>query len=197
MNAMQKLTREDLYSLEQYSDLRDEFRQQVMAHKRNRRVALGTNAALYFEDRLTMQYQVQEMLRIERIFEAEGIDEELDAYNPLIPDGSNWKATFMVEFPEAEERRAMLRQLRGIEDFVYMQVDGFARVFAIADEDLDRSDETKTSAVHFMRFELPAEQVTALKKGAAIGAGIEHDNYRVEIASIPNNVRNSLAADLA
>lgn len=197
MNAMQKLTREDLYSLEQYSDLRDEFRQQVMAHKRNRRVALGTNAALYFEDRLTMQYQVQEMLRIERIFEAEGIDEELDAYNPLIPDGSNWKATFMVEFPEAEERRAMLRQLRGIEDFVYMQVDGFARVFAIADEDLDRSDETKTSAVHFMRFELPAEQVTALKNGAAIGAGIEHDNYRVEIASIPNNVRNSLAADLA
>lgn len=197
MNAMQKLTREDLYSLEQYSDLRDEFRRQVMAHKRNRRVALGTNAALYFEDRLTMQYQVQEMLRIERIFEAEGIDEELDAYNPLIPDGSNWKATFMVEFPEAEERRAMLRQLRGIEDFVYMQVDGFARVFAIADEDLDRSDETKTSAVHFMRFELPAEQVTALKNGAAIGAGIEHDNYRVEIASIPNNVRNSLAADLA
>lgn len=197
MNAMQKLTREDLYSLERYSDLRDEFRQQVMAHKRNRRVALGTNAALYFEDRLTMQYQVQEMLRIERIFEAEGIDEELDAYNPLIPDGSNWKATFMVEFPEAEERRAMLRQLRGIEDFVYMQVDGFARVFAIADEDLDRSDETKTSAVHFMRFELPAEQVTALKNGAAIGAGIEHDNYRVEIASIPNNVRNSLAADLA
>lgn len=197
MNAMQKLTREDLYSLERYSDLRDEFRQQVMAHKRNRRVALGTNAALYFEDRLTMQYQVQEMLRIERIFEAEGIDEELDAYNPLIPDGSNWKATFMVEFPEAEERRAMLRQLRGIEDFVYMQVDGFDRVFAIADEDLDRSDETKTSAVHFMRFELPAEQVTALKNGAAIGAGIEHDNYRVEIASIPNNVRNSLAADLA
>ena len=197
MNAMQKLTREDLYSLEQYSDLRDEFRQQVMAHKRNRRVALGTNAALYFEDRLTMQYQVQEMLRIERIFEAEGIDEELDAYNPLIPDGSNWKATFMVEFPEVEERRAMLKQLRGIEDFVYVQVDGFARVFAIADEDLDRSDETKTSAVHFMRFELPAEQVTALKNGAAIGAGIEHDNYRVEIASIPNNVRNSLAADLA
>ena len=197
MNAMQKLTREDLYSLEQYSDLRDEFRQQVMAHKRNRRVALGTNAALYFEDRLTMQYQVQEMLRIERIFEAEGIDEELDAYNPLIPDGSNWKATFMVEFPEVEERRAMLKQLRGIEDFVYVQVDGFDRVFAIADEDLDRSDETKTSAVHFMRFELPAEQVAALKNGAAIGAGIEHDNYRVEIASIPNNVRNSLAADLA
>ena len=197
MNAMQKLTREDLYSLERYSDLRDEFRQKVMAHKRNRRVALGTNAALYFEDRLTMQYQVQEMLRIERIFEAEGIEEELGAYNPLIPDGSNWKATFMVEFPEVEERRAMLKQLRGIEDFVYMQVDGFDRVFAIADEDLDRSDETKTSAVHFMRFELPAEQVAALKNGAAIRAGIEHDNYRVEIPSIPNNIRSSLVADLA
>ena len=197
MNAMQKLTREDLYSLERYSDLRDEFRRKVMAHKRNRRVALGTNAALYFEDRLTMQYQVQEMLRIERIFEAEGIDEELDAYNPLIPDGSNWKATFMVEFPEAEERRAMLKQLRGIEDLVYMQIDGFDRVFAIADEDLDRSDETKTSAVHFMRFELPAEQVAALKDGVAIGAGIEHDSYRVEIRSIPNNIRSSLVADLA
>ena len=197
MNAMQKLTREDLYSLERYSDLRDEFRRKVMAHKRNRRVALGTNAALYFEDRLTMQYQVQEMLRIERIFEAGGTEEELDAYNPLIPDGSNWKATFMVEFPEVEERRAMLKQLRGIEDFVYMQVDGFDRVFAIADEDLDRSDETKTSAVHFMRFELPAEQVAALKNGAAIGAGIEHDNYQVEIPSIPNNIRSALVADLA
>lgn len=197
MNAMQKLTREDLYSLERYSDLRDEFRQKVMAHKRNRRVALGTNAALYFEDRLTMQYQVQEMLRIERIFEAEGIEEELGAYNPLIPDGSNWKATFMVEFPEAEERRAMLKQLLGIEDRVFMRVDGFERVFAIADEDLDRSDETKTSAVHFMRFELPAEQVLALKNGAQLGAGIEHDNYQVEIASIPDNIRDSLVTDLA
>ena len=197
MNTMQKLTRDDLYSLERYSDLRDQFRQKVMAHKRNRRVALGTNAALYFEDRLTMQYQVQEMLRIERIFEAEGIEEELGAYNPLIPDGSNWKATFMVEFPEADERRAMLKQLRGIEDRVYMRVDGFERVFAIADEDLDRSDETKTSAVHFMRFELPAEQVLALKNGAALGAGIEHDNYQVEIVSIPDNVRDSLVTDLA
>ena len=197
MNTMQKLTRDDLYSLERYSDLRDEFRQKVMAHKRNRRVALGTNAALYFEDRLTMQYQVQEMLRIERIFEAEGIEEELGAYNPLIPDGSNWKATFMVEFPEAEERRAMLKQLRGVEDRVYMRVDGFERIFAIADEDLDRSDEAKTSAVHFMRFELSDQQVTALKNGASIGTGIEHDSYCVEIPSIPNNIRNSLVADLA
>ncbi len=197
MNTMQKLTREDLYSLEQYSDLREEFRKKVIEHKRNRRVALGTNAALYFEDRLTMQYQVQEMLRIERIFEAEGIEEELEAYNPLIPDGSNWKATFMVEFPEVEERRAMLKQLRGIEDLVYVQVDGFDRIFAIADEDLDRSDETKTSAVHFMRFELPADQVAALKNGSALGAGIEHENYRVEISSIPDNIRDALVADLA
>ena len=124
---MQKLTRDDLYSLEQYSEIRDEFRNQVLSHKRNRRVELGTNAALYFEDRLTMQYQIQEMLRIERIFEAAGINGELEAYNPLIPDGSNWKATFMVEFSEVEERRAMLTQLIGIEDKVYVQVDGFER----------------------------------------------------------------------
>jgi hypothetical protein len=196
MTAMQKLTRDDLYSLEQYSEIRDEFRNQVLAHKRNRRVALGTNASLYFEDRLTMQYQVQEMLRIERIFEAAGINDELEAYNPLIPDGSNWKATFMVEFPEVEERRAMLTRLIGIEDKVYMQVDGFDRVFAIADEDLERSDEHKTSAVHFMRFELSADEMSALKSGAALAAGIDHENYRVEISPLPENVRQSLIGDL-
>ena len=196
MNAMQKLTRDDLYSLEEYSEVRDEFRNQVLSHKRNRRVALGTNAALYFEDRLTMQYQVQEMLRIERIFEAEGINEELDAYNPLIPDGSNWKATFMVEFPDVEERRAMLSRLIGIEDRVFVQVDGFERVFAIADEDLDRSDEKKTSAVHFMRFELPSDQVEALKSGAAFAAGIDHKNYQVEISPVAENIRLSLIEDL-
>jgi hypothetical protein len=193
---MQKLTRDDLYSLEQYSEIRDEFRNQVMSHKRNRRVELGTNAALYFEDRLTMQYQVQEMLRIERIFEAAGINDELEAYNPLIPDGSNWKATFMVEFSEVEERRAMLTQLIGIENKVYVQVDGFDRVYAIADEDLERSDEHKTSAVHFMRFELSTEQVDALKSGAALAAGIDHENYQVEIAPLPENVRQSLIGDL-
>ena len=196
MNAMQKLTRDDLYSLEQYSDIRDEFRTQVIAHKRNRRVELGTNAALYFEDRLTMQYQVQEMLRIERIFEAAGINDELEAYNPLIPDGSNWKATFMVEFPEVEERRAMLSRLIGIENKVFVQVEGFDRVYAIADEDLERSDEHKTSAVHFMRFELSAEQVDALKSGAALAAGIDHENYQVEIPALPENVRQSLIGDL-
>ncbi|MCK5326502.1 MAG: DUF3501 family protein [Woeseiaceae bacterium] len=182
---MQKLTRDDLMSLEEYSEVRDEFRATVLAHKRNRRLDLGTNAALYFEDRMTMQYQVQEMLRIERIFEAAGINDELDAYNPLIPDGSNWKATFMIEFPGAEERREMLQQLIGVEDRVYMQVEGFDRVFAIADEDLERSDDKKTSAVHFLRFELEAEQVDALGSGAAIAAGIDHDSYTVEISPCP------------
>jgi hypothetical protein len=195
MNAMQKLTREDLFSLEQYAEARPAFRQKVLAHKSNRRLGLGTNAALYFEDRLTMQYQVQEMLRIERIFEVDGINEELDAYNPLIPDGSNWKATFMVEFPEVEERRAMLQQLRGIENRVYVQVADFDRVFAIADEDLDRSDDEKTSAVHFLRFELPTEQIEALRSGAPFFAGIDHENYRVEVRPVPDNIRESLLQD--
>ena len=193
---MQKLTRDDLYSLEQYSTLRSEFRDKVLEHKKDRRIALGTNAALYFEDRLTMQYQIQEMLRIEKIFEADGINEELEAYNPLIPDGTNWKATFMVEFPEVEERRAMLTQLVDIENKVYVQVGGFDKVYAIADEDLERADETKTSAVHFLRFELPAEQVDALKSGAPLAAGIDHENYQVEIAPVADNIRGSLLGDL-
>ncbi len=193
---MNKLSRDDLYSLEQYSEKRPAFREKVLAHKRDRRLDLGTNAALYFEDRLTMQYQVQEMLRIERIFEAEGINEELEAYNPLIPDGSNWKATFMVEFPEVEERRAMLSQLIGIEDRVYVQVADFDRVFAIADEDLERADENKTSAVHFLRFELTPEQVNALKGGASLIAGIDHENYRVEVSPVAENIRGSLVNDL-
>ena len=194
---MQKLTRDDLLSLEQYAEERPVFRDLVMAHKKDRRLDLGTNAALYFEDRLTMQYQVQEMLRIERIFEADGIDEELEAYNPLIPDGSNWKATFMIEFPEAEEREAMLEQLVGIEDRVYVQVADFDRVFAIPDEDLARADESKTSAVHFMRFEFPAEQLLALRSGASLIAGIDHDNYTVEISPVADNIRESLLNDIA
>ncbi|HHO69252.1 MAG TPA: DUF3501 family protein, partial [Gammaproteobacteria bacterium] len=151
---MQKLQRSDLFSLEKYAEVRDDFRQKVIAHKKNRRVPLGPMAALYFEDRLTMQYQVQEMLRIERIFEAAGIQEELDAYNPLIPDGSNWKATFMVEIADEAERRRRLAELIGIEDKVWVRVEGFDPVFAIADEDLERDTEDKTSSVHFMRFEL-------------------------------------------
>jgi hypothetical protein len=196
MTTMQKLTRDDLYSLEQYSTLRSEFREQVLAHKKDRRIALGTNAALYFEDRMTMQYQIQEMLRIEKIFEAEGINDELEAYNPLIPDGTNWKATFMVEFPEVEERRAMLGQLVDVENKVYVQIGEFDKVYAIADEDLERADETKTSAVHFLRFELPAEQVDALKGGAQLAAGIDHPNYQVEISPVADNIRGSLLGDL-
>ncbi len=193
---MQKLSRGDLMSLEQYAEQRTAFRQKVLDHKKNRRLDLGTNAALYFEDRLTMQYQVQEMLRIEKIFEADGINEELEAYNPLIPDGSNWKATFMIEFPEVEIRQQMLTQLVGIEDRVYVQVADFDRVYAIADEDLDRADETKTSAVHFLRFELSDEMVSSLKGGASLLAGIDHENYQVEVGPVDENIRDSLTADL-
>ena len=193
---MEKLTRESLFSLEEYAARRDAFREEVMAHKRDRRLPLGTNATLYFEDRLTMQYQVQEMLRIERIFEAEGIHEELDAYNPLIPDGSNWKATFMVEFPDVEERRAMLTRLVGIEDAVRLQVGDLPMIHPIADEDLERDDEDKTSAVHFLRFELSDEQVQALKDGAPLSAGIDHDVYKVAIRPVADNVRAALLADL-
>ena len=196
MTAMQKLTREDLFSLEKYADVREEFREGVLAHKRDRRLELGTNAALYFEDRMTMQYQVQEMLRIERIFEADGINEELDAYNPLIPDGSNWKATFMVAFPDVDERQAMLKQLVGIEDRVFVRVGDLDKVYAIADEDLDRADEKKTSAVHFLRFELTPDMVQALKGGAELSAGIDHDSYQVEISPIAENIRLSLLGDL-
>ena len=193
---MQKLTRDDLYSLEQYAGVRDEFRGEVLEHKRNRRLELGTNAALYFEDRMTMQYQIQEMLRIERIFEADGINEELEAYNPLIPDGCNWKATFMVEFPEAEERQAMLKQLVDIENRVFVQIGDLDKSYAIADEDLDRADATKTSAVHFLRFELTAEMVAALKDGVHLVAGIDHSNYQVEISPVAENIRLSLLGDL-
>jgi len=193
---MKKLSGDDLYSLEHYSEIRDEFRDRVMQHKRDRRLGLGTNATLYFEDTLTMQYQVQEMLRIERIFEAAGISEELDAYNPLIPDGSNWKATFMVEFPDEEERRAMLTQLVGIEDKVWLQVGDAGKIRPVADEDLVRSDEGKTSAVHFMRFELNESQVQSLKEGATLSAGIDHENYQVDVSPVSENVRNALLVDL-
>mgnify|MGYP001822051678 CR=1 FL=1 len=193
---MQKLTRESLFSLEQYAEKRDDFRQAVMAHKRDRRLELGTNATLYFEDHMTMQYQVQEMLRIERIFEAEGIQEELDAYNPLIPDGQNWKATFMVEFPDSEERKAMLTRLVGIEDKVWLQVGDGNRIAPIADEDLERADDDKTSAVHFLRFELSTDDIEALKGGAPLAAGIDHDVYRVEIRSVADNIRTALLRDL-
>ena len=193
---MEKLNREKLLGLEAYDGLRNEFRSKVMAHKRHRRLALGPNATLYFEDALTMQYQVQEMLRIERIFEANGIEEELDAYNPLIPDGSNWKATFMLEYSDEDERRAMLACLIGIEQMVWMQVGELDKIWPVADEDLERADEGKTSAVHFLRFELSAGQIDALKGGADLAAGIDHDSYRVAIRPVADNIRQSLVGDL-
>ena len=191
------LTRTDLMSLEQYSTARKDFRAKVIEHKRNRSVALGPNATWSFEDRLTMQYQVQEMLRVERIFEADAIQEELDSYNPLIPDGHNWKATFLLEFPDADERRVRLSQLKGVEDRCWVQVAGFDRVWAIADEDLERENDDKTSSVHFLRFELSPQMCAQVKAGAAISAGIDHDNYRHAVASLPQNVRDSLAKDIA
>ncbi|HJX17069.1 MAG TPA: DUF3501 family protein [Acidiferrobacterales bacterium] len=194
---MQHLSRENLMGLEQYAGIRPTFRAEVMAHKRDRQVAIGPHATLYFEDRLTMQYQVQEMLRIERVFEAEGIEDELAAYNPLIPDGNNWKATFMVEIGDIEARRVALMQMVGIENQVWVQVAGSERVYAIADEDLERATEDKTSSVHFLRFELTPAMVAAVKQGAAIGMGIEHEAYSHSVHAVPENVRRSLAADLA
>jgi hypothetical protein len=191
------LTRNDLMSLEQYSTARKEFRAKVLDHKRNRSVAIGPNATWSFEDQLTMQYQVQEMLRVERIFEAEAIQQELDAYNPLIPDGHNWKATFLLEFPDVDERRERLALLKGVEDRCWVQVAGFDRVWAIADEDLERENDDKTSSVHFLRFELSPQMCAQVKAGAAIGAGIDHDNYRHAVASLAQNVRDSLAKDIA
>ncbi|MGB5641074.1 MAG: DUF3501 family protein [Sedimenticolaceae bacterium] len=193
---MNKLTRDDLFSLEKYAELRPEFRARVMAHKKNRQLPIGPNATLYFEDALTMQYQIQEMLRIERIFEAAGIQEELDAYNPLIPDGSNWKATFMMEYPDEQERREQLARLLGIEKHLWAQVADFARVTPIADEDMEREDEHKTSSVHFLRFELTPEMAAAVRNGAPVSMGIDHPAYTYEAQPIPQNIRDSLAADL-
>jgi len=191
-----KLTRESLMSLEQYAGSRKAFREKVMQHKKPRQVHLGPNATLYFEDRLTMQYQVQEMLRIERIFEPEGIQEELEAYNPLIPDGSNWKATFMIEFPEEEQRRTELARLIGIENRVWVQT-GDARSWAIADEDLERENENKTSAVHFLRFELTRQMIEAIRAGAPLSIGVAHENYGHEASPVAEETRESLLADLA
>ncbi len=193
---MEKLTRQDLYSLERYSEMREEFRTRVMEHKHNRVVHLGPNATLYFEDRLTMQYQIQEMLRVERIFEPAGIEEELGVYNPLIPDGGNWKATFMIEVPDEEQRRQKLALWKGIEDMVWVQVAGMEPVFAIADEDMERANEEKTSAVHFMRFELTSEMKAAAKNGAAIGMGVKHSLYAHKVDAIPDATRRNLIADL-
>jgi hypothetical protein len=193
---MQQLTRDELYSLERYAEVRPEFRARVLAHKKNRQVAIGAHATLYFEDRLTMQYQVQEMLRAERIFESAGIQEELDAYNPLIPDGSNWKATFMIEYEDVDERREALMRLKGIEDQLWVQVAGHEKAFAIADEDMEREDDTKTSSVHFVRFELDPAMVEDMKNGASLTMGTDHPDYGYQVQVDPA-VRDSLTADLS
>lgn len=194
--AMHKLERKDLMGLEEYAQKRPAFREEVIAHKRARTLHIGPHLTLLFEDRLTMQYQVQEMLRAERIFEAGGIQEELDAYNPLIPDGRNWKSTMLVEYADETERRAALARLIGVEKRVWMQVRGHARVTPIADEDMERETEEKTSAVHFLRFELDAAMVKALKEGAALDAGVDHLNYTHETRPVPDALRKALLADL-
>ena len=191
---MEKLKRSDLYSLENYATVRNEFRAEVMAHKKNRQLQLGENLRLLFEDRLTMQYQVQEMLRIEKIFEADGIEEELGAYNPLIPDGTNLKAVMMIEFSDIEERKQALAKLIGIERNIWLQVEGFDKVYPVSNEDLDRETEEKTSSVHFMRFEFTPEMIAALKAGTSLLAGVEHPEYQYEM-KVEENIRQSLLND--
>jgi len=192
---MTQLTRADLYSLEDYARMRNDFRAKVMAHKRLRTLAIGPNLTLLFEDRITMQYQVQEMLRAERIFEPEGIDEELAAYNPLIPDGRNLKATLLIEFDDVAERREALKRLVGIEDETWLCVEGHEKVFPIADEDLERDNPEKTSAVHFLRFEFTDAMIRSLKEGARLSAGCEHREYTHTVDAVRKDLRDSLVGD--
>ena len=194
---MPRISRESLLSLEAYAKQRGEFRARVMDHKSKRCVRIGENVTLLFEDELTMRYQIQEMLRAERIFEEAGIQEELDAYNPLVPDGRNWKATMMIEYPDPVQRETMLAKLKGIEDRVWIRIDEKQRVYAIADEDLERENADKTSSVHFLRFELDEGMAKAAKQGAHVSAGIDHPQYVAAVEELPVAVRQSLAADLA
>ncbi len=184
-------------TLEAYAKARPEYRARVIAHKRNRTVALGAHVTLTFEDELTMRYQVQEMLRVEKIFEEAGIRDELEAYNPLIPDGDNFKATMMIEYPDVDERQRMLARLIGIEDRVWMRVAGYSPVYAIADEDLDRETDAKTASVHFLRFELTREMAAALKGAAVLAAGVDHPAYRVACDALPAETVAALLCDLA
>src|SRR5277367_4663274 len=193
---MQKLTRQDLMSLEQYASERNRLRREVIAHKQLRTVQVGPNMTWCFEDRTTLRYQVLEMLRAERIFESDGIQGELDAYNPLVPDGRNWKVTLLLEFPDPQERRTALEKLIGVEDRCWIRVSEMERVFAIADEDMDRENEDKTSAVHFLRFELAPSMVEAMKSGASLCLGVDHDNYRHLVGPLPDPVRISLTRGL-
>lgn len=189
------LTRNDLWSLEEYAGRREEFRKQVLAHKKLRQVVLGPHATLYFEDQLTMHYQIQEMLRVERIFEAAEIEEELSAYNPLIPDGSNWKATFMIEYGDIEERKQALATMGGIEDTVWVQVGNGTKAYAIANEDMERTRDSKAAAVHFMRFELSAEDLQSVRDGADVHMGLDHPSI-ANTVTLSAEVRQALCADL-
>jgi len=194
---MDKISRESLWSLEHYARIRNQFRAEVMAHKKLRRVALGENLMLIFEDEKTIRYQIQEILRIEKTFEEEGIQDELDAYNPLIPDGRNFKCTMMLEYPDPEIRKVELRKLKGVETKVFVQVEGREKVWAIADEDLERENDEKTSSVHFMRFELDEDMAAALKYGVALTIGVEHPAYSSKLDPVPADIRASLVKDLA
>ncbi len=194
---MGKVTRESLMTLEAYAKARPEFRRKVLEHKKNRKVALGAHVTLLFEDELTVRYQIQEMLRIEKIFEEDGILHELEAYNPLVPDGRNFKATMLIEYEDADERRRELARLKGIERRVWVQVEGSPKVYAIADEDLERENDEKTSSVHFLRFELTEEMAAALKYGVSLGVGVDHPNYQAQIDQVPAETRAALTADLA
>lgn len=194
---MPRITRDSLYSLEAYARERNAFRAKVIAHKKTRKVFLGEHLMLDFEDELTVRYQVQEMLRAEKIFEEQGIQDELEAYNPLVPDGRNWKATMLLEYPDIEQRRVALSKLRGIEDRVWVQAEGCPRVYAIADEDLERENDEKTSSVHFLRFELTEEMARALKYGVALAVGVDHPNYTAAADPVAAPVRDSLVRDLA
>ncbi|HYA20309.1 MAG TPA: DUF3501 family protein [Burkholderiales bacterium] len=190
------VTRDSLMTLEAYARARNEFRAKVMEHKKNRSVQLGDHVTLMFEDELTMRYQIQEMLRAEKIFEEEGIQDELDAYNPLIPDGGNLKATMLIEYPDVAQRRQMLTKLKGLEKRVWIQAAGHGRVYAIADEDLERENEEKTSSVHFLRFELAPEMIRSLKGGAALVMGVDHRAYEIAGVTVAEAVRSSLIRDL-
>src|SRR3954452_14859428 len=194
---MPAISRDTLMTLEAYAKQRAEFRARVLTHKKQRTVHLGQHVTLLFEDELTVRYQIQEMLRIEKTFEEAGIQDELDVYNPLIPDGSNLKATMLIEYEDVDERKAALASLQGIEHRVYVQVEGASKVYAIADEDLERSTDEKTAAVHFLRFELSAPMIAALKGGALLGAGVDHPNYTATVPALPGATRDALAADLA
>jgi hypothetical protein len=193
---MPTLTRADLWSLEEYSERRPTFRAQVLAHKKTRQLPLGEHARLYFEDAMTIRYQIQEMLRIEKVFETHAINEELEAYSPLIPDGHNWKATFMLEYEDPTERAQQLARLIGVEERVWLQVEDCERVHPIADEDLPRENAQKTSSVHFLRFELTPAMIAAVLRGAAVRAGIDHPAYSITAVELPASVRDSLAGDL-